>query len=179
VADAVYQARRFVGDAPFALLFPDNIIFARKPAIRQLMDVRETTGWGGAICGLHRIGRGDAPDFGNCGGVELGTGHQDLWPVLKVRSKGKGHFQIPLSGRGIRMFPRHILTPEFFMRVEKQAGRAGKGEIDDVPIFQDMCAEGKLFGTFVEGRLYDAGNPKGYDAAIRYLHQSGGPHDQP
>lgn len=125
-ADAVYQAREFVGEEPFALLFPDNIVFTSRPAIGQLMDIREKTGCRGAVCGLHRIGREEAGDFGNCGGVELGSGHQDLWPVLRVQSKGKGQFRIPPSGQGIRMFPRHILTPKFFPWLKKRPGEPEK-----------------------------------------------------
>jgi UTP--glucose-1-phosphate uridylyltransferase len=176
-ADAVCRARDFVGDGPFALLYPDNIIFTgtNMPAIGQLMDAAEAACDGAAVCGLHRIGPSEAARFGHCGGVSLGRVKNGLWPVVAVQDKGKGHFQLPPSGRGVRMFPRHILPPAFFERVEKEAGRRGEGEIDDVPIFQAMCGEGLLYGKFVSGKLYDVGNEHGYADANRHLARSGVP----
>src|SRR3990172_839915 len=46
IAHAVLTARGVVGEEPFALFFPDDVICSQVPAIRQLMDVHQRHGGG-------------------------------------------------------------------------------------------------------------------------------------
>jgi UTP--glucose-1-phosphate uridylyltransferase len=62
IAHAVLMARHVVGDEPFALFFPDDIIVSDVPAIRQLLDVHKKHG--GSVIAVQRLPREEVVHYG-------------------------------------------------------------------------------------------------------------------
>jgi UTP-glucose-1-phosphate uridylyltransferase len=74
--------------------------------------------------------------------------------------------------RLLKAAPRWILGPHFFAYLERTKG---KGEWDDTPALQILCTEREVFGRILDGRGFDVGNPRGFEAAQTFAaFRSGG-----
>ena len=56
---AIYSARQFIGDEPFAVLLGDDIVESDTPAIKQLMDAYDETGK--SVIGVQEVAESDTP----------------------------------------------------------------------------------------------------------------------
>src|SRR3989344_1011666 len=117
--DAILRAAHLIApDEPFAVLFGDDLIDARVPAIRQLMAAfaRRRS----PIVGLARVRRRDLRRYGTVSGREE---QRRLWRVERLIEKPSRIADIrpPLAVAG-----RYILIPEIFEAIT-QAGRAPRG----------------------------------------------------
>ena len=61
LADAIYRAKSFVGDEPFAILYGDDVIDAEYPVTKQLTDVYEK--FGNGVVGVQEVPREDVPKY--------------------------------------------------------------------------------------------------------------------
>jgi UTP-glucose-1-phosphate uridylyltransferase len=68
--------------------------------------------------------------------------------------------------RILKAVPRWILGPHFFTYLERTKEN---GEWDDTPALQLLCTEREVFGKVLQGRGFDMGNPRGYQAAEAFL----------
>ena len=59
---AIYSARQFIGDEPFAVLLGDDIVESDTPAIKQLMEVYEETG--NSVIGVQEVPESDTHRYG-------------------------------------------------------------------------------------------------------------------
>ncbi|MEK7248209.1 MAG: UTP--glucose-1-phosphate uridylyltransferase [Chloroflexota bacterium] len=62
-AHAIAETRFFIGDEPFALFYPDDVIFGDKPAMRQLLDVHEK--YGGNVLAVQRVPKSEIVHYGS------------------------------------------------------------------------------------------------------------------
>lgn len=162
LADALCRAKRFVGQEPFAVVLPDNIFFSKVPAIQQL--VKPFQKYALSVIGLIRVSRAEAERFGNCGLVRGQLLEKGIWRLTALSDKGPGSLKIE-GETALRTFGRSIFSPALFQHVEV-VRPAAKGELDDVPVMQEMIKNGKLLGCLLDGKGFDAGNMPGYGAAL-------------
>ena len=59
---AIYSARQFIGDEPFAVLLGDDIVESDTPAIKQLMDAYDETGK--SVIGVQEVAESDTHRYG-------------------------------------------------------------------------------------------------------------------
>ena len=62
-AHAIAETRFLLGDEPFALFYPDDVIFGEKPAMRQLIDVHEKHG--GNVLAVQRVPKKEIVHYGS------------------------------------------------------------------------------------------------------------------
>ena len=165
VADAVSLCRDFVGDEPFALVMPDNILLDGLPVVSQMIPFfsREPRDMLGAL----RLEAEQASRFGNVGILETEAISDESKKIVSVRrfsDKISSSLHIPAGESVLKNFGGSIFLPHFFDYIEKLRPHI-EGELDDVPVVQAIIKEKGLLAVALEGNGFDVGNPAGYWAA--------------
>jgi len=151
VGHAVLQARDVVGDEPFALLFPDDVVLSDVPVTKQMMDVFEQHG--GSVIAVEQVPDEQVESYGIVGGEDLGGG------VMRVRSLvEKPTLEEAPSRLGI--VGRYVLTPEIFRAIEMTPPGKGR-EVQITDALAALMADQPLFAYEFEGRRFDTGRPLG------------------
>ncbi len=169
LADAVSLCRDFVGDEPFALVMPDNIMLDGLPVVSQMIPFfsREPTDMVGAI----RLQPEEASRFGNVGILETeaipGKNHR-LLRVSHFSDKTDDPLSIPAGTSALKNFGGSIFLPHFFDYIEQCRPQA-EGELDDVPVIQAILKEKGLLAVVLGGNGFNVGSPAGYWAANLHL----------
>lgn len=167
LADAISCAEALVGNKPFAVILPDGIMDYKDPPLREMEKVFERYHKDTVACIELKCER--AREFGNCGAMDVEEIEGDALLIRSLSSKNEGHFTIKPGKTRLKGFPRYILTSKFFHYLKEMRNTIKEGEeLDDVPIFQRMIAEGILIGKSIKGVPFDVGNPTGYFSAFNY-----------
>ena len=159
---AVLMARDFVGDEPFAVLLPDDLIWSDTPAIAQL--ARISGKYGGSVVAAKRVPQEAIPNLGiidaepidgpDASGVHRVRGLVEKPPLAEAPSD-------------LAIIGRYVLTPGVFDRIE--SGAAGAlGEIQLTDAIAAAIGSEPVHACEFEGDHIDAGTPHGMLAAIVY-----------
>ena len=149
---AILAAKDVVGGEPFAVLLPDDIIDAKVPALKQLLEVYGH--YQSNVVAVERVAKRDTVKYGI---VEPKKISRRLHQVLSLVEKPEPH-DAP-SNLGI--VGRYILMPEVFEALK--VTRPGKnGEIQVTDALQLLLKEQKILACEFEGVRYDTGNPQGW-----------------
>jgi UTP--glucose-1-phosphate uridylyltransferase len=159
---AVLTARDAVGNEPFAVVLPDDVILADEPCLKQMRRVFEETGR--PVVALMEVPQDETSRYGIVGGDLLGNRR---FHVREMVEKPKIN---PPSRYAI--IGRYILPPEIFPILAKTERGAG-GEIQLTDALRELVRSGDFYGYVFEGRRYDAGEKLGYlkatvDYALRH-----------
>lgn len=149
---AVWCARNFIGNEPFAVLLGDDIVQAETPGLRQLMDEYEKTL--SSIIGVQQVPEDETHRYGI------------IDPLTKEgrRYQVKNFVEKPKPGTApsnLAILGRYIFTPEIFMYLEKQEVGAG-GEIQLTDAIQKLNEIQRVFSYDFEGKRYDVGEKHGF-----------------
>jgi UTP--glucose-1-phosphate uridylyltransferase len=169
VADAVSLCREFVGDEPFVLVMPDNVLLDGLPPVAQLLPFFSQ--YPQDLIGTIRLPADEAFRFGNVGFLEARALSEESPRLLKVSrysDKERGTVQVPSDVSVLKSFGIGICLPHFFDFIERWRPHA-QGEVDDVPVIQAIIREKRLLAVLLEGNGFDVGNPEGYWAANLYV----------
>jgi UTP--glucose-1-phosphate uridylyltransferase len=158
--EAIYRARALVGEEPLALMMPDFIFFGRTGALEQMIPLYER--FTRDIVGLLPVQGKEAEGFGNVGIVQGQGQEAGVVAIRDISGKGAGPLILREREQELKAAPRWILGPHFFAYLERTKG---EGEWDDTPALQMLCAEREVLGRILDGRGFDVGNPRGYEAA--------------
>lgn len=151
VGHAVLQAKHAVGDEPFALLFPDDVLVADPPVTKQMIDVFEERG--GSVIAVEHVADSHVEQYGIVGGSPAGD------RVVRVESLvEKPKLAVAPSRLGI--VGRYVLTPEIFAMIERTPPGAGR-EIQITDAIAALMASQPVFAYQFEGSRYDTGRPLG------------------
>ncbi|HET8797276.1 MAG TPA: UTP--glucose-1-phosphate uridylyltransferase GalU [Thermoanaerobaculia bacterium] len=159
---AVLTAKDAVGDHPFAVVLPDDVILADEPCLLQMRRVFEDTGR--PVVALMEVTPEETSRYGIVAGDLVGERRfrvKDM--VEKPKVKPPSHYAI---------IGRYILPPDIFPLLEKTERGAG-GEIQLTDALRELVRTGDFYGYVFEGRRYDAGEKLGYlkatvDYALRH-----------
>jgi len=147
---AVLQAKKFVGQEPCFVVYPDDIIEAKTPGCTQLAQVFKTSQK--PVIALSRLQKERLSSYGVVGVEKIA---QRLYKIKKVVEKPQGEAPSDLAIIG-----RRILTPEVFDYLKK-AKPNKKGEVVLSEVLGDMVKDGKImYGYEIEGKWWEAGNKK-------------------
>lgn len=149
---AVWCARHLIGDEPFAVILPDDMILSQTPCLKQMMDVYNTTG--GNMVATMEV----APHLTQSYGV-ISPASDDgtLVKAKNVVEKPKPE----VAPSNLAIVGRYILQPEIFSVLEGQAHGAG-GEIQLTDAINTMAANTATHGLRFEGKRFDCGNRLGF-----------------
>jgi UTP--glucose-1-phosphate uridylyltransferase len=151
---AVLMAKDLVGNEPFAMLWGDDIMLAKEPAVAQLIRARERLG-GGSVIGCVRVDRKDAARYGMVAGTPVEDG---AMRVLAMVEKPKPE-DAPSDLAAVHGY---ILEPEIFDALQKiKPGRNGEIWLTDA--VSELAREGApVWAVELAGVRYDAGDKQGY-----------------
>jgi len=150
---AVLCAKDLVGDEPFAVMLPDDVIDAEVPCLKQMIGVFEERG--GSVLATQTI---EGPSISAYGVL---AGSQDAHNKRIYNCTGmveKPKFEDAPSTQAI--IGRYVLTPRIFPLLEHTKPGAG-GEIQLTDGILALLKEEKVFGYTFEGRRFDAGDKLG------------------
>jgi UTP--glucose-1-phosphate uridylyltransferase len=150
---AVLCAKDLVGDEPFAVILPDDVIDAEAPCLKQMIDVFYEMG--GSVIATLTV---EGPSIGAYGVL---AGSEDPKNPRIFNCTGmveKPRFEEVPSKQAI--IGRYVLTPRVFELLEQTVPGAG-GEIQLTDAIKALLKEEKVFGYNFEGKRYDAGDKFG------------------
>ena len=149
---AIYRARRFVGDEPFAVLLGDDIMRARRPVIRQLMDAAEK--YNSSAVGVQAVATEAISKYSS---VKVAPLEERIFSVSDMNEKPTPEQM--LSNYAI--LGRYVLTPDIFDILEGLKPGYG-GEIQLTDGLKELCRVSNMVAVDFEGRRYDTGNLRGF-----------------
>lgn len=149
---AVWCARAILGNEPFAVLLPDELLMSDPPCLKQLLDVHEKVG--GNIVAV----------------TEVPKEHTNRYGILDVESddgrvaKARGMVEKPdpaSAPSGLANIGRYILDPAVFEHLDKQIAGAD-GEIQLTDAIDATTSSVPFHGVRFEGERFDCGDKVGY-----------------
>ncbi|MDN4071760.1 UTP--glucose-1-phosphate uridylyltransferase GalU [Fictibacillus terranigra] len=149
---AVWCARKFIGDEPFAVLLGDDIVQADKPCLKQLIEQYENTG--SSVIGVQTVPEDQTSRYGI---VDPTSQNGRLYGVQNFVEKpalGEAPSNLAIMGR-------YVLSPEIFHYLDKQEKGSG-GEIQLTDAIQKLNTFQRVFAYDFEGTRYDVGEKLGY-----------------
>ncbi len=149
---AVWCARRLIGNEPFAVLLPDDVIAAEKPCLQQMVEAYEQTG--GNMVAAMEVPLEKTSSYGVLDVAE------DMGSIVQV----KGMVEKPKSDppSNLAVIGRYILTPQVMVNLNKmKAGAGGEIQLTDA-IAEEATTLGQVFGFRFRGQRYDCGSKAGF-----------------
>lgn len=155
LGDAIYCAKAFVENEPFAVLLGDDVVYNPEyPCLKQLIDVYNTHN--GAVLGTQRVPEERISSYGI---ISWDMIEDNLYKVNGLVEKPKRE----LAPSNLAVLGRYILTPEIFEALENIPLGAGN-ELQ----LTDAIAQlnGSVYALAYEGIRYDIGDRLGYLKAM-------------
>ncbi|AHM55662.1 UTP--glucose-1-phosphate uridylyltransferase YngB [Peptoclostridium acidaminophilum DSM 3953] len=149
---AVYCARSFIGDEPFAVLLGDDIVDAKTPCLKQLIGAYDE--YGTSILGVQSVAREDVNKYGIVDGYEVGKGAYRVNSLVEKPDPANAPSEIAILGR-------YIITPQIFEILRNTKPGKG-GEIQLTDALNVLAKESSMHAYVFEGRRYDVGDKMGY-----------------
>ena len=150
---AVLCAKELVGNEPFAVVLPDDVIDAETPCLKQMIDVFNDRG--GSVLATQTV---EGPGISAYGVLAGSPDPQDPRIYNCTGMVEKPKLEDAPSKQAI--IGRYILTPRIFELLEETTPGAG-GEIQLTDGIKALLKEQKVFGYTFEGKRFDAGDKFG------------------
>lgn len=152
---AIWCARKLVGNEPFAIILPDDVVMARKPCLAQMMETYEDVG--GNIVGVMDVPRAETSSYGI---LDIDRDDGKLVSIKGLVEKPKPE-DAPST---LSIIGRYILQPEVFDYLSAFERGAG-GEIQLTDSMAKLIGKQPFHGLRYEGTRYDCGSRLGFIAA--------------
>ncbi|KAA0548471.1 UTP--glucose-1-phosphate uridylyltransferase GalU [Bacillus sp. BGMRC 2118] len=160
---AIWCARKFIGDEPFAVLLGDDIVQSEKPCLQQLMEQYEETG--ASVIGVQTVPQTETHRYGIVDPTDQVGRRYSVNQFVEKPKQGTAPSNLAIMGR-------YILTPEIFMFLEQQEIGAG-GEIQLTDAIQKLNEIQRVFAYDFEGKRHDVGEKLGFvKTTIEYALQN-------
>ena len=147
---AVGMARAHVGDEPFAVLLPDDLMAADSTLLADMIAVTNRTG---APCiALKRFPPEEVSLYGCVAGSPV-PGHEGLIAITDMVEK-----PAPADAPSdLAIMGRYVLTPDIFDRIDALVPGAG-GELQLTDAMRELCTARDFYGLVFDTGRYDTGN---------------------
>lgn len=149
---AIYCAKSFIGNEPFAVMLGDDIVDSETPCLKQLInayDEYKTT-----ILGVQDV---EAENVNKYGILDVKHIEDRVYKVKDMIEKPS----IEEAPSNIAILGRYIITPEIFNILENQKPGKG-GEIQLTDALQTLSKKEAIYAYNFEGRRYDVGDKLGF-----------------
>jgi len=150
---AVWCARHLIGDEPFAVLLPDDVIAADKPCLKQMVEAYAETG-GNMIAAMEV-----APHMASSYGI------MDVPPTIGRTLPMRGMVEKPAPGTqpsNLAAIGRYILSPDVMTHLgEIKPGAGGEIQLTDA-IAREIAEKQNVYGYRFDGERYDCGSKAGF-----------------
>jgi len=149
---AVLLAEDAVGDEPFAVILPDDLIMAEDPVLAQMAAVYEK--YRSPLIAFQRVTEAETARYGIAAGPMIAENIFEIRELVEKPPAGRAPSNYAVIGR-------YILTPDIFPLLRKTGNGAG-GEIQLTDALVGLARTRRMLGYFFSGRRFDAGTPAGY-----------------
>ena len=148
---AILMARAAVGDEPFAVFLPDDVIWADRPTIGGMIDIRSESN--ACVIAVKEVPDEAVP---NLGIVDVGDADGSSPKILGMVEKPT----LDEAPSNLAIIGRYVLGPEIFRTLENiEPGALGEVQLTDA-IAAHIDDPG-VFGYRFQGEHYDVGTPLG------------------
>jgi len=151
---AVWCARDIVGNEPFAVVLPDELVLNSPGCLKQMIDAAARLGDKANVIAIEAVPDHLTHNYGICG---VGTRDGKIFEIdgmVEKPPKGTAPSNLSISGR-------YILQPEIFKILETQERGAGN-EIQLTDAMIGLSKTQKFYGVEFEGERHDCGSKAGF-----------------
>lgn len=152
---AVWCARYAIGNEPFAVILPDEVVLPHqggKSCLAQAMEVYNEKG--GNVITVAEVAREDTSKYGICAIKEDDGSRVEITGFVEKPKPEDAPSTVCIHGR-------YIFQPRLFDFLEEKRLGAG-GEIQLTDAMVQLVAEQQFHGVRVEGDRFDCGNKQGF-----------------
>jgi len=156
---AIYCARYFIDNEPFAVLLGDDIVDSQVPCLKQLIDVYNT--YNTTVLGVQRVPEEDISKYGiiKCEGV--GDRVYRVDDMVEKPDRDNAPSNVAILGR-------YIITPDIFTHLENATPGKG-GEIQLTDALRKLLGSSSVYAYDFIGKRYDVGNKLGFlEATVEF-----------
>ena len=156
---AVWRAKRFVGDDPFAVLLGDDVMRGTIPVLGQLISAAEKYG-------CSAVGTQEVPEqaISKYSSLKLSPMEDRVYRVHDMNEKPSPEEKFS----NFAILGRYVMTPAIFDILENTPPGHG-GEIQLTDGLRALCKQEMMAAVDFVGRRYDTGNLRGFlEATIDY-----------
>lgn len=162
---AVLCARPVIGNVPFAVVLPDDLISSDVSVVKQLLDAREAQG-GGSVVAIQDVALEDTKKYG------IVSVDDAACPVSRVRGIVEKPDPAAAPSR-LAVIGRYVFEPEIFDYLAVQQAGVG-GEIQLTDAISASLAQVPTYACRYQGHRYDCGSKQGYiDATVSFARKRG------
>ncbi len=156
---AIYCAKSFVGNEPFAVLLGDDIVDSKKPCLKQMLEMFEE--YGSTILGVQAVEWENVNKYGIVSGNKINDRMYTVNDLVEKPCKDVAPTNIAILGR-------YIITPKIFDILKNTKTGVG-GEIQLTDGLKELCNIEEVYAYIFEGRRYDVGSKMGFlEATVDY-----------
>ncbi len=151
---AVWCARDIVGNEPFAVVLPDELVLNTPGVLKQMITAAETLGDKANLIAVEAVPENMTHNYGVVG---VGARNGKVFAVdgmVEKPPQGTAPSNLSITGR-------YILQPEIFKILETQEKGAG-GEIQLTDAMKTLAEKQKFYGLEFEGERHDCGSKAGF-----------------
>ncbi|MCP3032932.1 UTP--glucose-1-phosphate uridylyltransferase GalU [Halobacillus sp. A1] len=149
---AVWSARKFIGNEPFAVLLGDDIVESETPCLKQLIDQHDETG--SSIIGVQQVEDNQTHRYGIIDPSDKNDRLYQVNTFVEKPKRGTAPSNLAIMGR-------YVLNPEIFNFLEEHKTGAG-GEIQLTDAIQALNQLQNVFAYDFAGTRYDVGEKFGF-----------------
>lgn len=149
---AIWCARAFVADEPFAILLPDDLMLCDVPCTQQLVDAYNETG--GNVVAIEAVPKERVSSYGV---IDPGPTNGKLVEIKGLVEKPS----VEKAPSNLTVIGRYVLMPEVIGHLATQEKGAG-GEIQLTDSMAKLIGTQPFHGVLYEGRRFDCGDKAGY-----------------
>lgn len=162
LGDAILQAAGFVGDDPFVMLVPDQLMFSEVPASLQL--IRHWKPEYQILSSLLRLPKEDVPFFAGARGVDVTAmpSGEEEFVINRLQTEEETRATYRDASFELRGFGRTVYQPEIFDYLGPDFVNPRSGEVDLWRTFEACAGKIPHRGVVLEGEPVDLGTLEGY-----------------
>lgn len=149
---AIYCAKAFIKDEPFAVLLGDDIVYSEKPCLLQLMEQYEN--YQATILGVQGVSIEDVDKYGIISGEKISDKIYRVDDLVEKPDKDNAPTNVAILGR-------YIITPGIFEILEHIKPGAG-GEIQLTDALKELANRERMYAFEFQGERYDVGDKLGF-----------------
>lgn len=145
LGDAIYCAKKHVGDNPFVVMLGDTITKDKVPCTKQLIDIYEK--YGKSVIALEEVPDEKVERYGIIGGEEI---EDSIYKIDKLVEKPP----LSVAPSNLAIMGRYVLTPDIFDHIENvEPGYGGEIQLTDA-----LSKLDEIYGQVFKGESFDIGN---------------------
>ncbi len=149
---AIWCARKFIGDEPFAVLLGDDVVQAEIPCLKQMID--QYNRYHASILGVQTVEDQAVSRYGIVGGSKIDNRLSQVDSLVEKPKQAEAPSNLAILGR-------YILSPKLFEILNKQKPGTG-GEIQLTDAIAELNKLEPVYAYEFDGKRFDVGEKMGF-----------------